>query len=114
MTGIRKKNVVLLRVSLLVLAFSVFTFKFYYSIGHHEITLTVGGAILLITGVWLTNYFKAMRNGFTRENMLEEKWGNMHLEGFVISQTMGGNTVAEQGFKGGGGSFGGGGASGGY
>jgi hypothetical protein len=113
--GIRKKNVVMLRVSLLVIAFSVFTFKFYYSTGHHEITLTVGGTILLMISIWLTNYLKTMRSGFTRDNLLEEKWGNMHLEAFVVSQTMGGNqAVTEQEFKGGGGSFGGGGASGSY
>jgi uncharacterized membrane protein YgcG len=113
--GIVRKDVVLLRVSLVVLAFSVFTFKFYYSLGHHEITLTVAGAVLLTIAILLTNYLKKMRKGFTRDNLLEEKWGNMHLEAFVISQTMGGNqAVTDQEFKGGGGSFGGGGASGGY
>ena len=45
--GIKKKDVVLLRTSLLVLAFSVFTFKYYYGFGHPEITLTLSGAILL-------------------------------------------------------------------
>jgi hypothetical protein len=113
--GIKNKDIVLLRVSLIVLAFSVFTFKFYFSLGHPEVTLTAAGVILLAVSILLLNYLKKQRNGFTRENILSEKWANMNAEAFIISQTMGGNqvTVKEQ-FKGGGGSFGGGGSSGGY
>ncbi len=113
--GIKNKDMVLLRVSLIVLAFSVFTFKYYFSLGHPEITFTVAGVILLAISITLLNYLKKQRNGFTRENILFEKWGNLNAEAFIISQTMGGNqvTIKEQ-FKGGGGSFGGGGATGGY
>lgn len=113
--GLKNKNVVLLRVSLIVIAFSVFTFKYYYSFGHPEITLTVAGVILLALSILLLNYLKTSKHGFTRENLLTEKWGNMNAEAFIISQTMGGNqvTVKEE-FKGGGGGFGGGGATGGY
>jgi hypothetical protein len=111
--GIKNKDIVLLRISLLVLAFSVFTFKYYFSLGHPEITFTIAGIILLAISITLLNYLKKQRNGFTRENILAEKWGNLNAEAFIISQTMGGNqvTVKEQ-FKGGGGGFGGGGASG--
>ncbi len=113
--GIKNKDIVLLRVSLLVIAFSVFTFKYYYSVGHPEITFTVAGIILLAVSILLLNYLKTVRYGFTRENILTEKWGSINAEAFIISQTMGGNqvTVKEQ-FKGGGGSFGGGGATGSY
>jgi hypothetical protein len=113
--GIKNKDLVLLRVSLLVIAFSVFTFKYYFSLGHPEITFTLAGIILLAISILLLNYLKTPKHGFTRENILTEKWGNMNAEAFIISQTMGGNqvTVKEE-FKGGGGGFGGGGASGGY
>lgn len=111
--GIRNKDIVLLRVSLLVVAFSVFTFKYYYSFGHPEITLTVAGIILLVLTILLLNYLKSIRYGFTRENTLVEKWASVNAEAFIISQTMGGNQVTTpQQFKGGGGGFGGGGASG--
>jgi uncharacterized membrane protein YgcG len=111
--GIKHKDIVLLRVSLLVLAFSVFTFKYYYGFGHPEITLTVAGIVLLVITILLLNYLKTIRYGFTRENILGEKWANVNAEAFIISQTMGGNqvTTPEQ-FKGGGGGFGGGGATG--
>lgn len=111
--GIRFKDVVLLRVSLLAIAFSVFTFKYYYSLGHPEITLTIAGMVLLLISISLFRYLRITRNGFTREDLLREKWMNANAEAFIISQTLGGNKVsAEEPFKMGGGSFGGGGARG--
>jgi hypothetical protein len=114
--GIKNKDVVLLRVSLLAFAFSVFTFKYYYGFGHPEYSLTLAGALVIIATLMLLNYLKTYRNGFTRENLLAEKWGSMNIQAIVISQTMGGNhvPVQQEGFKGGGGEFGGGGATGNY
>ena len=110
--GIHRKDFVLIRTSLIVLAFSVFTFKYYYGFNHPEITLTVAGIFLLGTSLALLNYLKRMKAGYTRENLLSEKWANMNAEAFIISQTMGGNQIKQESFQGEGGSFGGGGASG--
>jgi hypothetical protein len=111
--GIKNKDVVILRVSLFVIAFSVFTFKYYYGFGHPEITLTIGGALLLLITLLIMNFLKTMRSGYTRENLLTEKWGDANLHAILVSQTMGGNTgVANDQFKGDGGEFGGGGATG--
>lgn len=111
--GIRNKDVVLLRVSLIAIAFSVFTFKYYFSLGYPEITLTMAGAILISILLILFRYLKTPRNGYTRENIVKEKWADANPEAFVISQTLGGNAVVtDDGFKGGGGGFSGGGASG--
>lgn len=110
--GIKKKDRVLLRVSLLVLAFSVFTFKYYYSLGHPEITITLAGVLLLATAFGLQHFLRSIRNGYTRENLLDEKWGNTNAEAFVIAQTLGGNQAVEDTTSsGGGGEFGGGGSS---
>jgi len=110
--GFKKKDAVLLRVSLLVLAFSVFTLKYYYSLGHTEITLTLVGSALIGVAILLMHYLKINRAGFTGENILSQRWAEMNVEAFVISQTMGGN-VAHVGSdnSGGGGDSGGGGAS---
>jgi len=114
--GIRNKDMVLLRVSLLVLACSVFTFKYYYSLGHTEITLTLAGVFLIGITIALMHYLKSIRNGFTRENLLSEKWQSLNAEAFIISQTMGGNQSVNQdrGEVGGGGDSGGGGATTGF
>lgn len=110
--GIKNKDIALLRVSLFVLAFSVFTFKYYYSLGHPEISLTIAGVFLLGVTILLLNYLKIMRGGFTRDNILSDKWGSVNAEAFIISQTMGGNVVnADVKDMPGGGGFGGGGAS---
>jgi hypothetical protein len=112
-SGIKRKDVILLRVSLIVLAFSVFTFKYYFSLGHPEITLTIAGAILLTLALYLFRYLKTPRHGYTRENLLREKWAGANPEAFIISQTMGGNQVTHEvpGDVGGGGSTAGGGSS---
>jgi uncharacterized membrane protein YgcG len=91
----------------------VFTFKYYFSLGPPEITLTIAGAILLAITGWLMSYLKTPRHGFTREQLITKKWDNVNLTGFVVSQTLGGNVAKpDEQFKGGGGQFGGGGASG--
>ncbi len=111
--AIRKRDIVLLRVSLAVLAFSVFTFKYYFSLGHPEITLTLAGAVLIAIALLISGYLRAPRNGFTRDKVLSEKWAESNPEAFVISQTLGGNKIVpDESFHAGGGDFGGGGSSG--
>lgn len=110
--SLKQKSKILIRVSLALLAFSVFTFKYYYSSGHPEITLTLSGLILLGVSFYLLNYLKTPKKGFTREALLNEKWANQNIEAIVISQTLGSNQLPEEGFSGNGGEFGGGGASG--
>jgi hypothetical protein len=109
--GLKQKDLVLIRVSLIVVAFSVFTFKYYFSLGHPEISLTLAGAFLLTVTLSLFRYLKTPRNGYTRENILKEKWANANLESFIVSQTLGGNQVTTPEPQGGGGSFGGGGST---
>jgi len=111
--GIKNKDLVLLRVSLVVLAFSAFTFKYYYSLGHTEITLLMAGSLLGILAIALMRYLKTIHHGFTGENLMSHKWQLMNAEAILISQTMGGNQMgnASPGETGGGGGSGGGGAS---
>jgi uncharacterized membrane protein YgcG len=111
--GIVMKDLVLIRVSLVVIAFSVFTFKYYFSLGHPEVTLTLAGAILIAVAMGLFRYLQIVRSGFTRENLIKEKWAGANPEAFVISQTLGGNKPleGEAAEMGGGGQSGGGGSS---
>ena len=111
--GIQRKDTVLLRVGLVTLAFSVFTFKYYYSFGHPEITLILSGIISILVAVLLMRYLKDSRKGFTSKNLVTSAWANLNVEAFIISQTMGGNQPEKVEAKemGGGGRMGGGGAS---
>lgn len=109
--GIKKKDIILIRVSLFVFAFSAFTFKYYFSLGSPEITLTLAGITVFAAALALMNYLKKMRNGFIRENLLSEKWGATNVQAFIISQTLGGNQHAPAQDVPGGGEFGGGGST---
>ncbi len=111
--GITRKDMLMLRVSLIAIGFSAFTFKYYFSFGHPEVTLTLGGAILLTVSFALFRYLRVSRNGFIREQLLKEKWAGANPEAFIISQTLGGNKIGGDTSPemGGGGEFGGGGSS---
>ena len=109
--GLKNKDLVLIRVSLVVLAFSVLTFKYYFSLGHHEITLTVSGLILLGISVTLLRWLKVPQHGYTRENILNEKWANSNAQAFIVSQTLSAAKAPEAHQFGGGESGGGGTAS---
>lgn len=111
--GIIRKELLLNRVGILTTFASVITFKYYYSLGHPEITLTIAGAITAGLTIWILNYLKTPKNGFTREKLLSDKWDNLNAESVLISSTMGGNVAPEKtGTEFGGGQFGGGGAGG--
>jgi len=112
-TGIMIRNNTLIRAGALCVILSVLTFKYYFSIAPPEVTLTVAGALVILLAVLLLHYLRVMRHGITRDNILGEKWAGASVEGFIISQTMGGNEARPSNrFEGGGGSFGGGGATG--
>lgn len=111
--GIMRHNSTLIRIGALCAILSILTFKYYFSIAPPEVTLTVAGALVIVLAASLLHYLRVMRHGITRDNILTEKWAGASVEGFLISQTMGGNDLKPNNhFEGGGGSFGGGGASG--
>ena len=93
--GIIKRSVLFLRVGLLICALSVITFKYYFSLGMPIVTFTVAGIILIAISLWLMNYLKVMRNGFTRENLINDKWMSQDMSAIIISQTLGGNKLID-------------------
>ncbi|HEY5692111.1 MAG TPA: DUF2157 domain-containing protein [Cyclobacteriaceae bacterium] len=95
-----------------LLFFSAQGYLYYYGFNHPAITLTIAEIILLGISLALLNYLKTMKAGYTRENLLTDKWSSMNAEAFIISQTMGGNQIKSGSSEGGGGNFGGGGTSG--
>jgi len=111
--GIKTKSILFIRTSLIVLACGVFTFKYYFSTGHLEISLTLAGAVLLGISIYLMRYLKTPKQGFTGEPILQNKYLDANLEAFVINNTMSVNApMGGEAPLGQGGEFGGGGASG--
>ena len=93
--GIKNKSLLFLRTSLLTIILSVITFKYYFSLGQPVVTVTIAGFILITISLLIFNYLKKNRNGFTREKLLDDKWGSKNLTGIIASQTLGGNQIGE-------------------
>ncbi|MDP3915426.1 MAG: hypothetical protein Q8R96_17000 [Bacteroidota bacterium] len=91
--GIKQKSILFIRIGLLALALSVVTFKYYFSLGHPMLTVTICGAVLIVIALVLFNYLKQIRNGFTREQLLHDKWSSSDLTAIIASQTLGGNKM---------------------
>lgn len=114
--GIRKKDAVLLRTGMILLAAIVFTIRYYHSVLPLETAMVIGGLVLTV-GAWaLIRYLKEPKHGFTyaepEDPSLADK---LRLESLIIAQTyVPGTQPAGNDVQFGGGTGGGGGASGGY
>ena len=110
--GIQKKNSILIRVGLLLIAAIVFTVRYYYSVMPVEAVMLLGGIILIVISYALTRYLAQPKKGFTSAEVNTRPLKDtMNVEGLVIAETFAGNN-AESNTEFGRGSFGGGGASG--
>lgn len=111
--GLKNKNRILFRISLLLIALSAVTFKIYFSTGHHEISLTVSGAALLIICWAIHTWLKTNKAGLTMKEELGEA-SYFDAESLVIVNNFSvpnhGNVTTNP-EKLGGGAFGGGGSS---
>jgi hypothetical protein len=114
--GIRKKDAVLLRTGMILLAAIVFTIRYYHSVMPLEMAMVLGGLVLTLAAWQLIRYLKAPRHGFTYEEpetpSLADK---LRLESLIIAQTYAPAAhTSGNDMNFGGGSGGGGGASGDY
>ena len=110
--GIQKKDIVLIRTGLLLIAAIVLTIRYYHSILPVETLMVLGGLALLLSSYALMKFLRKPRHGFTyREIAPKNEWEKLHLESLIIAESFA--PAAQQDHtQFGGGSFGGGGASG--
>lgn len=111
--GIKKKDVVLLRTGLLLVAAAAFTFRNYYHVMPIDVTLSIIGAVLLLGAYLIMRYLKTPKHGFTYEVLDEENiMDKLKIESLIVSETFSGTPATpDPGTHFGGGNFGGGGAS---
>ncbi len=110
--GIQKKDVVFLRVGLILIAAIVFTIRIYYSVMPMEIAMLIGGVFFIAISYALTKYLSQPKCGFTSAEIISKnKDGKINIESLVIAETFS-HTTSEPTTTFGGGSGGGGGASG--
>ena len=111
--GIRKKDVIFLRIGILLIAAMIFTIRYYHAFLPVEIVMTIAGSVLLIVSYVLINYLKQPKFGFTyKMQNSKNKDEESLIESLVIVETLGQQTNPADATKFGGGSFGGGGAGG--
>jgi len=107
--GIKRKDAILIRSGLLLVAATVFTIRYYYHVAGIEIVMTIGGIVLIIIAYALIRLLKEPKFGFTYAPAKNET-GALQIESLVITETFSTPGTTESGTQFGGGSFGGGGA----
>ncbi|MGC3979228.1 MAG: hypothetical protein QM751_13955 [Paludibacteraceae bacterium] len=113
--GLQKKDAVLLRVGLLLVAAIVFTVRYYYHVLPAETACVIGGVLFILLAWAVIRYLKTPKHGFTFKEQEEPFFmDKLHIESLVIAQGFGGQQTSSHdgGIQFGGGSGGGGGASG--
>jgi hypothetical protein len=113
--GIRKKNMLLLRLGLILIAAAAYTFRFYHQLLAIEYVLVIAGGLILILIIGILKYLKTPKLGFTYAQRSRKHWvTNLNLESLVVagvsSHTQSVPVNTRDRFDGG--SFGGAGASG--
>jgi hypothetical protein len=112
--GIKRKNALLLRLGLLLVAASVFTFRNYYHVLPTDIMLTIAGAVLLGLVYGIMKYLKTPKHGFTYAEPDElNPMDKIQVESLIVAENFSHapSAPANDGVKFGGGDFGGGGSS---
>lgn len=111
--GIQKKNIVLLRTGLILIAAAVFTIRYYYYLMPIEMAMIIIGIILIGIAYALIQYLKQPKHGFTYKEALNPDFMNkLQIESLLISEITGWQQPSAGSTRFGGGSGGGGGAGG--
>lgn len=109
--GLRIKDRTLLIMGLLTFAFSIYTYKYYFSQLPIEQGVSVLGVLMILFAATAINYLKTPKKGITDEKEGDRKLAN--LEALIAAQHLG-QTPVEKGMEFGDGDFGGGGAGNNY
>jgi hypothetical protein len=95
---------------LALIAIAVLTFKWYFSIGHPEITLTTAGLVMIILSYAGIRYLSEDRYGITfKDDPNADDFLKSNAEALLIARNFGSSATqaGDHGAEGGGGEFGG-------
>ncbi len=115
--GLWQRDRLLLRAGMALLVLSVLTFRYYFSLGHPEILVTMAGATLVVFAYVVIRLLKRGNLPFTYTQDVEEPEEDQELESFVVNETFAKSVQSPAPVDGnpfGGGQFGGGGSGGNY
>jgi hypothetical protein len=63
--GIRRKNITFIRLGVIFIAVSIFTFRYYHAILEREIAMIIAGVIVFSISYYLIKALRTPKNGFT-------------------------------------------------
>jgi len=111
--GIKYKNLMLLRIGLLLIVLAGLTFRLIFHLLQTEYALVLSGTVLLLIAAMLIKYLKTPKKGFTYTQRSSRHWANnINLESLIVAQAAHAPAVpVPEVDRFGGGSFGGGGSS---
>jgi len=110
--GIKRKDQLLLRSGMILVAVAAFTLRNYYHVMSAEALLSILGAGLLAFAYGVIRYLNTPKHGFTSAELSDSSMiDNIQIESLIVAETMSAPDLPDQGRLGGG-AFGGGGASG--
>ena len=112
--GITKKDFLVMRTGLALIAATIFTVKYYYAVLPAEIAMLIAGVIVTALSYALIKYLNISRHGYTSQNIYHSKNEILNAEALIIAETFNKKPTIENRGLYGGGSGGGGGATGEY
>jgi hypothetical protein len=83
--GIRKRDIVLIRTGVLLVAVAVLTFRYYHSVMSVEAAMILGGGAFLIISYCLIQYLREPRHGFTFQPEAKAK-GELNVEDMITER----------------------------
>jgi hypothetical protein len=110
--GLKRKDKLMVWVALLLIAVSVLTFKYYFSLGHPEVTLTIAGLVMMAVAYGSIKYLVTDKYGITfKDDPNDDNFLRSNAEALVIAQSFAQPVqTTDAGVQMGGGEFGGGGS----
>jgi hypothetical protein len=114
--GLQTKDRLLLHTGILLIAATVFTVRYYYSIAPLEEVMSVAGLFMILSAYMAIKFLKSPKFGLAdTEPVPGIQHDGLQLEAIIVAETLPKNPApGSDGFQFGGGSSGGGGATGGF
>jgi len=114
--ALKNKDKLLLLVSLLLITVAALTFKYYFSLGHPEVSLTIAGIVMIGVAYFSIRYLKTDKKGITfKDDPNENNFLKSNAEALIIAQSFSSPAqTSTGGVEMGGGDFGGAGSGGKY
>ena len=103
-----------MRTGLGLIAATIFTIEYYYTILPVEIEMLIAGIILIVLSYALIRYLSISKYGFTSADLYPSKKEALNAEALIIAETFNKQPTIKSNGLYGGGSSGGGGATGEY